>query len=728
MRSSGMKVCVRTRPTANFAEEIVIKEDEVTVNKKVTKDTVNNALSKFGFKFDKVLHNASQEHVYDIARDVVQGVVEGTSGTIMTYGQTGSGKSFTLLGDMENYAHRGVAPRAIAHLFSEIGARIELEFEIFCSYFEIYNERIYDLLRTSDQLSKDLTIAECRGRGVFVRGLEEVSVKNERDALNLLYTGQLARTTAQHKLNHNSNRSHSIFTIVLRQQSRSGVAERIMTSKLNLVDLAGSERLKKTMDNDVDSTLKKESMHINRSLTYLEQCVVALGRHGPGGAIAYRQTKLTAVLKDALGGNCATLLLACIWSEAAHLEETLSTLRLASRMTKVKNDARPVTDADPSKVAKRQELRIRDLQQELLLHNVLAERTVKYDRNSADEQELIAAKVRRYVEADDDDDDDDDDNTEKYLGHFESVRQIKETCAQFKKLFKKNHTDRRGESAGSGGGNWESASSKSGASSASLLHPEPVIDQDLVGEPDPNKGFGLGLAADGATKIRTTPKPLLDDDVKEIPQLRSDDDNNEEPHDKKSNVSGPSAWEAFTQRPQGAAFYDAFLKAKAAVTKTRSDARTAVKLLNQAKQDIDTKETNLKYKQSRRGAVQQLENEDVIDEEEFQLLKDERAAKGLYRERHATWTRSKAKYEAARLEAQQTRTSLVDAFQAYLGNLRGPNDDKLDDQEQFEKMELDRVVSEDPDSLAFFQAQKTRRAAATQHRTELRQLHRSKRA
>ena len=154
-------------------------------------------------------------------------------------------------------------------------------------------------------------IAEERGgRGVFVRGLTEVEVSSEAEALNLLYSGQLARTTAQHKLNRTSNRSHSIFTIVIQQQSRSGVSERVVTSKLNLVDLAGSERLKKTMESSdgasvpIDATLKKESMYINQSLTYLEQCVVALGRRG-GGHVAYRQTKLTNVLKDSLGGRCS---------------------------------------------------------------------------------------------------------------------------------------------------------------------------------------------------------------------------------------------------------------------------------------------------------------------------------------------------------------------------------------------------------------------------------------
>ena len=115
-----------------------------------------------------------------------------------------------------------------------------------------------------------------------MRGLNEIPVTNENEALNLLFSGELARTTAQHKLNRRSNRSHSIFTIYIQQRQKSGINERVTHSKLHLVDLAGSERLKKTMDssdgNTADEITRKESMTINQSLTYLEQCVVALAR------------------------------------------------------------------------------------------------------------------------------------------------------------------------------------------------------------------------------------------------------------------------------------------------------------------------------------------------------------------------------------------------------------------------------------------------------------------
>jgi len=240
----------------------------------------------------------------------------------MTYGQTGSGKTFTMMGDAQSYEHRGIAPRAINQLFNDINSRIEFDFKVTCTYMEIYNERIFDLLTdlSSPDQAADYTIAEEKdGRGTFVRGLAEVEVRDENSTLNLLFSGGLSRTIATHKLNKRSNRSHSIFTIYLQQRQRSGVSEKIVHSKLHLVDLAGSERLKKTMDSIDGSTgdevTRKESMAINQSLTYLEQCVVALARRGQSH-IPYRQSKLTNILKDCLGANCNTVMLACMWGRA----------------------------------------------------------------------------------------------------------------------------------------------------------------------------------------------------------------------------------------------------------------------------------------------------------------------------------------------------------------------------------------------------------------------------
>lgn len=354
MGKNGVKVIIRTRPTASFAtNQILIDPDENTVtvhassglgspSKPGASDTAapTNALSvasvaaaapsnrkeSWKFKFHQVLHNAGQDKVYEaIARDIVHGaVVDGVNGTILAYGQTGAGKSFTMIGDTRNYQHRGIAPRAIAQVYEEVENRIELSYSIKVSYMEIYNDRIYDLLEhfadTSDQAYKGEFVVVEDARGTYVRGLTQVEVLSEQEALDQLFNGELQRTVAEHQLNKRSNRSHCIFTFHIAQKSRAGGNERVVHSKLHLVDLAGSERLKKTMDESDSkgvaaqhsSTIKKESMYINQSLSFLEQCIVALSskdqRHIP-----YRQTKLTNVLKDSLGGNSNTLMFACIW-------------------------------------------------------------------------------------------------------------------------------------------------------------------------------------------------------------------------------------------------------------------------------------------------------------------------------------------------------------------------------------------------------------------------------
>jgi kinesin family protein 6/9 len=164
-------------------------------------------------------------------------------------------------------------------------------------------------------------------------------VHSEEEALRALYAAESARTTAEHALNARSNRAHCILTVHLQQRNRLGSSarERILSSKLHCVDLAGSERLKKTMGvgplgDSQEAALQKESMAINKSLATLESVVTALANglsHVP-----YRSAKLTTILKDALGGGphpCSSVIIACIWGEARHLEETLSTLRLAHR-------------------------------------------------------------------------------------------------------------------------------------------------------------------------------------------------------------------------------------------------------------------------------------------------------------------------------------------------------------------------------------------------------------
>lgn len=231
--------------------------------------------------------------------------MEGYNGTVMAYGQTGAGKTFTMIGRAGDYKQRGIVPRALAQIFNEVDARSDMEFNISVSYLEIYNERIFDLLTDNPNPNDDYQIYEEKthnGNDVIIKGLTKIPVNSEEEALDELFKGESRRTTAEHMLNKNSSRSHCIFTVYIEQQSRLGDTSKILSSKLHLVDLAGSERLKKTLDIEATGKVviaditKKESIYINKSLSYLEQCVIALTQPDRGH-IPYRQSKLTNILK-----------------------------------------------------------------------------------------------------------------------------------------------------------------------------------------------------------------------------------------------------------------------------------------------------------------------------------------------------------------------------------------------------------------------------------------------
>uniref|UniRef100_A0A8B9LQK1 Kinesin-like protein n=1 Tax=Astyanax mexicanus TaxID=7994 RepID=A0A8B9LQK1_ASTMX len=333
--SSEVKVFVRTRPTACFAQDLIeYLPDKQTVNvrhrRESRKGVVNNQMSSWSFKLDGVMHNMSQEEVYQsVAHSVVLRALEGYNGTIMCFGQTGAGKTYTMTGATESYQQRGIIPRALQEVFYEVEQRVDHTFSVFLSFLEIYNETLVDLLASIKRgravQGGALTIVEDPGGGVSVKGLTLHPVHNEEEAFNLLFEGEMNRIIGEHALNKNSSRSHCIFTIHIESRSRTLSDEPYVTSKLNLVDLAGSERLSKTGS---EGQVQREALYINRSLSFLEQAIIALTdlrrEHVP-----FRQSKLTHSLKDSLGGNCNTVLVANIYGEAAQIEETVRRLFLS---------------------------------------------------------------------------------------------------------------------------------------------------------------------------------------------------------------------------------------------------------------------------------------------------------------------------------------------------------------------------------------------------------------
>lgn len=268
---------------------------------------------------------------------VLESFLEGFNCTVLAYGQTGSGKTYTmgtgLDGNLDT-ATCGVVPRSIAYLFEKACG----EWEMLVSFLEIYNEEIIDLLNPhfagADKSARPvLAIREDAGGEIYIAGIREEPVRKQDDVLRLLQKGSLGRTTKSTDMNSVSSRSHAIFTLVLRQQR----SESTTVSKLHFVDLAGSERLKRT---HAVGDRAKESISINSGLLALGNVISALGDETKRGThVPYRDSKLTRLLQDSLGGNSRTVMIACVSPSSDNAAETLNTLKYAHRARNIKNRA-----------------------------------------------------------------------------------------------------------------------------------------------------------------------------------------------------------------------------------------------------------------------------------------------------------------------------------------------------------------------------------------------------
>lgn len=424
-----MKVWARIRPTANFAHDnLELLPDHKNINVHLKRDpkkgVVNNQILDWSFKLDGIFHNATQEHVFStVASDMVTSALDGYNATLMCYGQTGSGKTFTITGATESYRHRGMIPRALSQLFREIEERPEFSITVRISYLEIYNETMYDLLALLPEsdpqaYGEPLTVTENQD-GTYVKGLASHLAQNEEEALNLLFEGETNRAIAAHSLNRMSSRSHCIFTIYLESRSRVQSSAKYTVSKLNFVDLAGSERIGKSKS---EGKMVTEAMYINKSLSFLEQVVIALAdKHREH--VPFRQSKLTHYLKDSIGGNCNTVLIANMWGEKSQLEETVSTLRFATRMMCVANEPAVNEVYDPALLVKKLQREISHLKAELAMHDTLTNRNqVTYEPLSEQQKYEIRQQCRKFLEGNLDEIDIV--NLRQIQGTFEAFREI----------------------------------------------------------------------------------------------------------------------------------------------------------------------------------------------------------------------------------------------------------------------------------------------------------------
>lgn len=294
---------------------------------------------------DKDAHYAHQEDVYDcLGEDFLDHNFEGYHTCIFAYGQTGSGKSYTMMGTPEQ---PGLIPRTCEDLFQRIEASEtpDVSYNVRVSYFEVYNEHVRDLLVPRTDPPNYLRIRESPSEGPYIKDLTEATAKNYSDLMKHMRKGDVSRTTASTKMNDTSSRSHAVFTITLKQihhdLSTDETTER--TARIRLVDLAGSERAKST---EATGQRLREGSNINKSLTTLGRVIAALadpkqgrsGKRKSRDVVPYRDSILTWLLKDSLGGNSKTAMIACI--APSDYEETLSTLRYADQAKRIRTRAR----------------------------------------------------------------------------------------------------------------------------------------------------------------------------------------------------------------------------------------------------------------------------------------------------------------------------------------------------------------------------------------------------
>uniref|UniRef100_A0A8C5AZY9 Kinesin-like protein n=1 Tax=Gadus morhua TaxID=8049 RepID=A0A8C5AZY9_GADMO len=313
----------------------------------------------YDYVFDPM---AEQEEVFTVAvSPLLSGLFKGYHATVLAYGQTGSGKTFSMGGTytsaQEDQPCVGVIPRVIQRIFQEKDKGGSCDFTLTVSYLEIYNEDILDLLCPSKD-KPAISIREDPKEGIKIVGLTERVVRSAQEMVACLELGNSSRTVGSTAMNAESSRSHAIFTITLEQRSDS------MVSKLHLVDLAGSERQKKTK---AEGDRLKEGISINRGLLALGNVISALGEESKKGThVPYRDSKVTRLLQDSLGGNSHTLMIACVSPADSNIEETINTLRYADRARKIKN--KPIVNMDP-RTAETQRLKqqVQELQV-MLLH------------------------------------------------------------------------------------------------------------------------------------------------------------------------------------------------------------------------------------------------------------------------------------------------------------------------------------------------------------------------
>lgn len=297
------------------------------------------------FTFDAVYDSSSkQRDLYDESvRPLIDSVLAGFNGTIFAYGQTGTGKTYTMQGAWMDPEKRGVIPNAFDHIFTHISrSQSDKQYLVRSSYLEIYLEEIRDLLDPKHGTTRSLELRESPESGVYVRDLTSCVCKSIKEIEEVMNMGNQARAVGATDMNEHSSRSHALFLITVEcSQPGPDGRKHIRVGRLNLVDLAGSERQTKT---GVQGERLKEAAKINLSLSALGNVISSLA-DGRSSHVPYRDSKLTRLLQDSLGGNAKTVMVATLGPALQHYDETLTTLRYANRAKNIQNQ--PRVNEDP---------------------------------------------------------------------------------------------------------------------------------------------------------------------------------------------------------------------------------------------------------------------------------------------------------------------------------------------------------------------------------------------